>query len=350
MPFSNLLRRVALLSWVLCLSLATLVQGQEITLKLHHFVPPSATAHQKFLFPWAEKIEKESGGRIKIQIYPAMQLGGSMSQLLDQVADGVVDIAWALPGSSAGRYPAFEAFELPFMTKSAQGASRALWAYVHANKIEQTEFKSVKLLATHVHDEGVLHIIDKPIRTMADFKGLKLRASNRWVTKLLAALGATPVGMPVAQVPDALSKRVIDGAAMPWEIIPSLKVHELVKYHSETDPKSSALYTTGFVVAMNPARYAALPADLKRVVDANSGADFSALAGKMWDDTAAPHRKLAADRGNQFNVIDREELAHWAKATQSVPEEWIKEVGTKGYDGKALLKSAKEQLEKFDTK
>ena len=108
---------------------------------------------------------------------------------------------------------------------------------MHATKIEQTEFKSVKLLAIHVHDEGVIHTIDKPIRTMVDFKGLKLRTSNRWVTKLLAILGATPVGMPVTQVPDALSKHVIDGAAMPWEIVPSLKVHELVKFHKEVGAK-----------------------------------------------------------------------------------------------------------------
>jgi TRAP-type transport system periplasmic protein len=324
--------------------------AQQVTLKLHHFVPPTATAHVKFLAPWAEKIAKESNGRIKIQIYPALQLGGTLPQLLDQAADGVVDIVWALPGASAGRYPAFEVFELPFMTKTAQGASRALWEYVHANKIDQTEFKGLKLLATHVHDEGVIHTIDKPIRVMADFKGMKIRASNRWVTKLLAALGATPVGMPVAQVPDALSKHVIDGAAMPWEIIPSLKVHELVKFHSETDPQSRALYSTGFVVVMNPAKYASLPDDLKRVIDANSGAEFSAIAGKMWDDTAAPHRKLAEARGNQFTVVSREELALWAKATQSVPDEWVKEVNSKGFDGKALLKSAKDLIEKYDTK
>ena len=287
----GVLRTAAIALCMIAMSFGALVRAEQVTLKLHHFVPPTATAHVQFLLPWAERIEKESNGRIKIQIYPAMQLGGSMSQLLDQVADGVVDIAWALPGASAGRYPAFEAFELPFMTKTAQGASRALWEYVQANKIAQSEFAPVKLLATHVHDEGVLHIIDKPIRALADFKGLKLRASNRWVTKLLAALGATPVGMPVGQVPDALAKHVIDGAAMPWEIIPSLKVHELVKFHSETDPKSRALYTTGFVVAMNPAKYASLPDDLKHVIDANSGADFSAIAGKMWDDTAAPHRK-----------------------------------------------------------
>lgn len=340
--------RLAAIIGAIVFASADAVQAQQITLKLHHFVPPSSTAHVKFLLPWVERVEKESGGRIKIQIYPAMQLGGSMSQLLDQVADGVVDIAWALPGASAGRYPAFEVFELPFLTKTAQGASRALWEYVRLNKIDQTEFKSVKLLATHVHDEGVLHTIDKPVRTLADFKGLKLRTSNRWVTKLLAALGATPVGMPVGQVPDALSKHVLDGAAMPWEIVPSLKVHELVKFHSETDPKSRALYTTGFVVAMNWAKYASLPADLKKVIDANSGADFSALAGKMWDDTAAPHRKLAAARGNQFFVISQDELKNWAKIGEPVVDEWIKEVNAKGMDGAALLKSAKEQIERFD--
>ena len=341
-------RRVASTFFALCLGYATHTSAQQITLKLHHFVPPTATAHARFLVPWVERIEKESSGRIKIQIYPAMQLGGSMSQLLDQVADGIVDIVWALPGASAGRYPAFEAFELPFMTKTAQGSSRALWEYVHANKIEQTEFKSVKLLATHVHDEGVIHTIDKPIRTMADFKGLKLRTSNRWVTKLLAILGATPVGMPVGQVPDALSKHVIDGAAMPWEIVPSLKVHELVKFHSETDPKSRALYTTGFVVAMNPAKYASLPDDLKRVIAANSGADFSAIAGKMWDEAAAPHRKLAEARGNQISVISQAELRNWAKVSQPVFDAWFKEVGGKGWDGPALLKSAKQLVERFD--
>lgn len=97
-------RRVASTFFALCLGYATHTSAQQITLKLHHFVPPTATAHARFLVPWVERIEKESNGRIKIQIYPAMQLGGLMSQLLDQVADGIVDIVWALPGASAGRY------------------------------------------------------------------------------------------------------------------------------------------------------------------------------------------------------------------------------------------------------
>jgi TRAP-type transport system periplasmic protein len=331
---------------LLCAS--SIARAQEVTLKLHHFVPPTATAHVKFLVPWADKITKESGGRIKIQIYPALQLGGTLPQLLDQVKDGVVDIVWTIPGASAGRYPAFEAFELPFMTKTAQGSSRALWDYVHINKLDQTELKAIKLLATHVHDEGVIHTIAKPIRILADFKGMKIRAPTRWTTKMLASFGAAPVGMPVNQVSEALSKGVIDGTLLPWEIVPSLKVHELVKFHTETNAASRALYTTSFVVAMNTAKYESLPPDLKRIIDNNSGADFSALAGKMWDDSAAPHRKLAEARGNQFSVVSQEELKNWAKVSQPVFEAWFKELDAKRLDGPALLKSAKEQIDRFD--
>lgn len=325
-----------------------IARAQEVTLKLHHFVPPTAIAHIKFLAPWADKIAKESNGRIKIQIYPALQLGGTLPQLLDQVRDGVVDIAWTIPGASAGRYPAFEAFELPFMTNTAQGSSRALWDYVHINKLDQTELKAVKLLVTRVHDKGAIHTIAKPIRTLADFKGMKIRAPTRWTTKMLASFGATPVGMPVNQVSEALSKGVIDGTILSWDIVPSLKVHELVKFHTETNPSSRALYTTSFVLAMNLAKYASLPADLKRVIDNNSGAELSESAGKIWDDSAAPHRKLAEARGNQFAVLSQDELKNWAKASQSVFDDWIKEVSAKRFDGAALLKSARGLIEQFD--
>ena len=162
------------------------------------------------------------------------------------------------------------------------------------------------------------------------------------------SFGAVPVGMPVNQVSEALSKSVIDGTILPWEIVPSLKVHELVKFHTETNPSSRALYTTSFVLAMNLAKYASLPADLKRVIDNNSGAEFSALAGKMWDDSAVPHRKLAVDRGNQFTVLSQDELTNWARASQSVFDDWIKEVSAKGFDGPALLKNARGLIERFD--
>ena len=343
--------RSKLSGWIAALGLAAAAlpaQAQEVVLKVAHFLPPPSTAHSKFITPWCDKINKESAGRLKCQIYPAMQLGGTPPQLIDQVRDGVADIVWTLPGYTAGRFPASEAFELPFMTNTAQGSSRALWEYIHVNKLNTTEFKDVKPLAFHVHDEGHLHMVKKPIQTLADFKGLKVRAPTRLTNKMLAAFGATPVGMPVPQVPEALSKGVIDGAALPWEVVPAVKVHELVKFHSESDPRARALYTTVFIFAMNKAKYDSLPADLKKVIDANSGPELSAWIGKVWDDSAGPARKLAEDRKNSFNTIPLEELKKWEQAAQPVVDEWVKDVTAKGYDGKALLQSARDLINKYD--
>lgn len=322
--------------------------AEEVKLRVHHFLPPGSTAHAKFITPWCDKVNKESAGRLKCEIYPAMQLGGTPPQLIDQVRDGVADIVWTLPGYSAGRFPAIEVFELPFMINTAESSSRALWEYIHVNKLDQTEYKDVKPLVFHVHDAGQLHLVKKPIGELSNFRGLKLRAPTRQTNKFLAALGATPVGMPAPQVSEALSKGVIDGAMLPWEVVPAVKAHELVKFHTEGDPKARALYTTAFIFAMNKAKYESLPADLKAVIDANSGADTSAWVGKVWDDSASSARKLASDRGNQFNVVPAAELLKWEKAGQRVYDSWVAEVGDKGYDGKALLKSAQALVQKYE--
>lgn len=338
----------ALFTALLLGACANAAWSQDVVLKVAHFLPPGSTAHAKFIAPWCDKIAKESAGKLKCQIYPAMQLGGTPPQLIDQVRDGIADIVWTLPGYSAGRFPAIEVFELPFMTKTAEGASRALWEYASANKLAQTEFKDVHPILFHVHDEGHLHLVKGPIKSLADFKGLKLRAPTRQTNKFLAALGATPVGMPVPQVSDALSKGVIDGAMLPWEVVPAVKVQELVKYHSEGDPKARALYTSAFIFAMNKAKYDSLAPELKKVIDANGGAETSAWVGKVWDQSAVGARKLAQDRGNQFNTIGADELKKWEQAGQSVVDSWVSEVSAKGHDGKALLKSARELIQKHD--
>ena len=322
--------------------------AQEVTLKVHHFLPPGSTAHAKFIVPWCEKINKESAGRLKCQIFPAMQLGGTPSQLIDQARDGVADIVWTLPGYTAGRFPAIEVFELPFMTRSAQGSSRALWEYVKANKLDQTEFSEVRPILFHVHDEGQLHLVRAPIGQLSDFKGLKLRAPTRQTNRFLAALGAMPVGMPAPQVAEALAKGVIDGAMLPWEVVPAVKADELVKFHTETDPQARALYTATFIFAMNRAKYQGLPDDLKRVIDANGGAEAAAGVGKIWDESAAAARQQAIDRGNRFNTVPASELKKWEKAGQRVYDAWIDDVSGRGYDGKALLKSARELIQKYE--
>ena len=257
--------KAAALGAAITLTLAGAVHAQEITLKVSHFWAPGAMAPTKVIGPWCDKINKESGGKLKCQIFPAMQLGGTPAQAFDQVKDGVADIAYTLPGYTAGRFPLMEVFELPFMNSNAEASSQAVWDYYLTTPAVQKEFAGVKPLMFHTHDEGYVHTKDKQIKTLADFKGLKMRAPTRQTNKLLSKLGAAPVPMPLPAIPDAISKGVIDGFLLPWEVIPSVKLHEMVKFHSETDPKERALYSAIFIMAMNPAKYDSLPADLKKV-------------------------------------------------------------------------------------
>lgn len=316
---------------------AGLANAQDVTLKVHHFLPAGSLANKLFIQPWCDRIAKESNNRMKCQVYPSMQLGGTPGQLYDQVKDGAVDVIWTLPGYTAGRFPLVEVFELPFMMTTPEATSRALWDYVQQNA--KDEFKDVHPIAFHVHGPGVFHVREKPIRTMADLKGLKLRAPTRQTNRFLAALGATPVAMPVPQVSEALSKGVIDGAVIPYEVMPSVKVQEIVKFHSETDPSEKAFYTSTFVFAMNKAKYESLPADLKKVIDDNSGQAFSGEVGKVFTAADAEGRKTIVSK-NQINVIPASELANWKKAGQPVVDQWIADVNAKGANGKALLASA----------
>jgi TRAP-type C4-dicarboxylate transport system substrate-binding protein len=322
--------------------------AQEITLKVHHFWPPGAMPPKQIVQPWCDKIAAESNQRLKCQIFPAMQLGGTPPQLFDQAKDGVADIVFTLPGYTAGRFPIMEVFELPFMTPNAEAASKAAWDFYV--KYAQQEFAAVKPLWFNTHDNGYVHTRERQVKTLADLKGLKLRAPTRQTNRMLAAFGAAPVGMPVPQVADALSKGTIDGYVLPWEVIPAFKLHELTKYESETDPGRPALYTATFIFAMNKAKYESLPADLKAVIDRNSGLEASANAGRIWDASAPPARKQAVDRGNVFYTIPASELDHWMRAAQPLYDDWVKEMNAKGLNGKQMLDDARALIAKYAKK
>jgi TRAP-type C4-dicarboxylate transport system substrate-binding protein len=316
-------------------------QSAEVQLRMHHFLPPVANGHARFLAPWAKKVEEDSKGRIRIQIFPAMQLGGSPPQLFDQARDGVADIVWTLPGNTPGRFPSIEAFELPFVPhRRAVVNSMALQEFADANLKE--EFREVKPICFWAHDHGLIHA-NKPVRTMDDMKGLKLRFPTRLAGEALRALGASAIGMPIPQVPESLAQRVIDGTVVPWEVVPSIKVQELVKNHTEI-PGSPTLYPATFVLAMNRAKYEGMPADLREVIDRNSGMVAAAMAGRVWDEQATAVSDMVQKRGNTMITLAEDEKKRWMQATQPVVDNWVK--STK--DGAKLLDAARAALAKHD--
>jgi TRAP-type C4-dicarboxylate transport system substrate-binding protein len=341
-------RRALLAAGAAALATPALVRdaaAQEVTLRLHHFLPAVSNVHRHFLQPWAQKVAAESQNRLRIQIFPAMQLGGAPPQLYDQARDGVADIIWTLPGNTPGRFPRIEVFELPFVAdRMAAPNAKACWAFYERHLRE--EFREVHPITVWAHDGGVIHA-NKEVARMEDLRGLKLRFPTRQAGEALRALGAAPIGLPVPQVPEAVSQRVIDGAVVPWEVVPSIRLAELVRHHTEI-PGSPTFYSTTFILAMNQARYAGLPAELRQVLDANSGMVAAEMAAKVWDEQGPQVRaQVERRRDNRIIELSMAEKQRWQAACQPVMEAWVQQMRERNIDGAALLADARSLIARF---
>ena len=210
----------------------------------------------------------------------------------------------------------------------------------------QDEYRDIRPIALWAHDRGVIHA-NKPVTKLEDMAGLKLRFPTRLAGQALRALGASPVGMPVPQVPEALAQKVLDGDVVPWEVVPAIKVHELVKNHTEI-PGTPTLYVATFVFAMNKAKYDSLPADLKKIIDDHSGMVGAKMAGNAWDSSGVPVREMVEKRGNAIVTLTAEEKERWRATCKPVTEAWLAEAKAKGIDGEKLLADATALIEKYE--
>jgi len=326
-------------------SAGTAIAQAEVTLRCQHFLSPMGSVPRFFIEPWAEKIEAESNGRIDVEIYPAMQLGGAPPALYDQIRDGVIDCGWTIPAYTPGRFPEAEALELPFMTSmSGEASSRAAWEFTERHLMDR--FGDIHLLAAHVHGPGVIHTTAAPIETIADFDGLQLRGPSRMANALLEDLGATPVGMPVPAFPEALSRGTVDGGVIPWEVVPALRVEELAENHTQIGG-DRALYNTYFIWGMNRDTYDSLPDDLKAVIDANSGVETSAWAGRAMDEGDDLAFEAISARGNTIVTLDDGVVAELREVGDAVTQRWIEEMNGLGLDGQTLVDDAKALVSQY---
>ncbi len=227
----------------------------QVVLKLHHSFSSVSGAHDKFLAPWSRQVQAQSGGRIRIDLFPSMQLGGAPAALFDQARDGVADIVWAMPSLTPGRFPKIEAWELPFVpSRRALVSSKAIDDFGRANLMD--EFREVHPICFSCSDRGVLHA-NRPVRTVEDMKDLRLHVQTRFAGDAVRALGAVAVPMPSAQLPLAITQHVIDGCIDPWDMMPALKLNDLLKTHTEFADVSPS--STTFALVMNKAAYDRLP-------------------------------------------------------------------------------------------
>lgn len=334
----NIIKTAALAAAMIAAG-AVSASAAEYEFKLHHFLGEKAPAHTKMLVPWAKQVEENSGGKVAIEIYPAMTLGGRPPELINQVRDGVVDLVWTVNGYTPGLFPRSEVFELPGIHTNDTAATNLALRDLYETDLKD-DYKGVEVMFLHVHAGQGIHMRDAEVHSPADLAGKKIRIPTRTGAWVIEALGASPVAMPVPELPPALQKGVIDGAFIPWEIIPPLKIQEQTKYQIEGVDKER-FGTTTFQVSMNKDRWDGLPEDIQKAFRDASGPEWVEEVGKIWAGADDFGIGLAVKAGNTHITLTEEETEAFRQALAPVTGRWVEEVSAKGIDGAALVEKAK---------
>lgn len=307
--------------------------ADSITLKLHHFNSPVGGGHLKFAVPWAERVTAATKGKVKVKVYPAMQLGGKPQDLYNQAKNGVVDVIYTSQGYTPGRFPKTDVFGLPFITTSAEAGGPALM------ELYQTHLKDeysdvVPLMFIMSPTSGLF--TTKLVTKMEDLKGLKIRTGSRSQGDGMKALGATALGMPINSVVESLQRGVIDGVLTSWAVNKTFKLYEGTNYNVEIAGYSGA----PFLLAMSPATWKSLPADAQAAIRDVSSVEFSRELGRIWDQDDIAGRKVAETKSKTI-VLAGAEYDRWKAQVAPVIDEFVADLNKKGIDGKDLVAAAR---------
>jgi TRAP-type transport system periplasmic protein len=309
-------------------------QSKPVSLTYSIFFPAT---HQNTVLAtdWAKEIEKRTDGRVKITVFP----GGTLTpadKCYDGVEKGISDIGMSVLGYTRGKFPLSEVIDLPLGYRSGAAATELVNAFYR--KFAPKEFDNVKIMYLHAHGPGFLHS-KQPVAKLEDLKGMKIRCTGL-AAKIVTALGGTPVAMPMGETYDALSRGVVDGSMAPQESLQGWKWGEVVK--SSTECYGSA-YSTAFFVAMNKAKWDALPKDVQGIIEAVN-AEWVGKTGKSWDEMDKAGKEFATGRGNTVVALPAEEDARWSKAVQPILDEYVKSMKDKGLPGDEALKFCQDFL------
>jgi TRAP-type C4-dicarboxylate transport system substrate-binding protein len=318
-----------------------LASAQEIKLKLSHFTPTAHNHHVNVIMPWVEEVKKRTNGRVEITVFPGASLCKPPQQY-DCAKSGIADLAWGVTGWTPGRFPMSSVIELPYMHRTAAVGSQML-ADLYPKYLSK-EYDDVYLLYMNVHPAGHIHTHSKLIRTLDDFKGMKIRTPTAVVGDMLDTLGATKVGMPANQIYESMSNKVVDGFGMPFEALPSFKLIEVSRYHTEV-----GMYTTAFAMFMNKAKFDSLPPDVQKVlVDTTSPqSGYWKRVGESWDRAEIVGRKLTLEQKGEIYVLPKDERKRWREAVRSLDEKWVADLEARKLPAKALLQETRALSAKY---
>lgn len=305
------------------------------TLRFSHFMTANDNINTEGFEPWARKIEEDSNGRLKIEIYPSATLS-KPGATYDAAAKGTVDIGMQVQGYTAGRFPLTQVVELPGISNTAEQQTCILYNLYNDGAIS-SEYEDTHLLSLMGSGQGALHTADKPIRTPEDMKGMRIRQPSVVASHVIEAVGAAPVGMPASDTYTSLQRGVIDGLAFTWQPIQAFRLDELLNHHTNIP-----FYNSTFVVTMNKDKYNSLPDDLKKVIDDNSGVVMSERIAKIFDDSNEAAMAAARTKGDtMIDIPDPLNDPTWREPLMEGTQRYLNELAELGLDGKSVYEKAK---------
>lgn len=305
--------------------------AQTVELKVSHFVPPNHTFH-KFATAWAEKLEKESGGKLKFQIYPAGQLGGGANRQFDSARNGVVDIAFSTHGGTPGRYPLTELMSLPFAAPTVGATSEMMSrrATELSGKYLAKEHQGLRILFIAVTSPLKVHSIP-PVNKVDDLKGMKIRFLGIQLKNVIDAVGGVPVPVPPPETQDALSKGIVEAATFPFEGANSFGLGTVVKYSLEPGISSAT-----FAMVMNQAKYDSLSPELKSLIDKSTGPNAAQAFGALWDQAEIEGKNSMMAKGVKVNTLPAPELQKFKTLVAPQIEAALADAERKGLPARAF--------------
>jgi TRAP-type C4-dicarboxylate transport system substrate-binding protein len=313
--------------------------AETYEIKVAHFVPAGHPI-SKYLEAWGQDLEKKSNGRFVVKQFPGSQMGPT-PVYFDHVRKGTAEVAWFLHGATPGRFPLTELVNLPYMVGSAEIGCKMMNDPALRKYLDE-EHKGVRVLYLMTHQPGNIHTRDKAVRTTADMKGLRIRFASATIKDWVAALGGTPVGVPPPDQAENLQKGTIDGVFIDYGGALTFKIGPMIKYTTEMYS-----YVSSFGVAINPAFYDKLPADLKKLID-DTTKNAPNEVGKLWDALDAPGKKYMTDSGDTPIKLTAEENAKFRQIGEQVAEAKIKELEDKKLPARDVYKLMKQLAAKYE--
>jgi TRAP-type C4-dicarboxylate transport system substrate-binding protein len=303
-------------------------------LRLSTFVPPVHVIYREILIPWAQEVAKATNGEVKVTLYPSMQLGGKPPDLFRQAQDGVVDIVFTLPGYTSPAFPRTQMIELPGLKPDGLAATNMMWDLLDPYLLP--EYEGTKVIALWGAEDAGLMTRAKPIRSLDDIKGLRMRAPSAAQAKQLEVMGAVPIAMPITELYPGLERGVIDGAMVPFSVILDFRLGEVAKTYTIPGPLFGR---SSFLVAMNKKKYDSLSPKARAAIDRLSGRDLSLEATKVYLRRTA--EGVASVRGKaQVIELSAEEQNRIRALLRPIVADWIRESEAKGIPAREMLKRA----------